>query len=273
MTGRRIFITGGASGLGRALAERYALAGWRVLIGDVRVERSAEAVAALTARGAIAAEVPCDVRREDDLEAAARWLDAEWGGVDVVVNNAGVALAGDIAEMSLADWSWIIDINLLGVVRGCKVFTPRFVQQGHGHFVNVASMAGLVHPPHMSAYTATKAAVVALSESLSSELAPAGVSVSVVCPSFFRTSLHETMRSTSAELGAKARALVVRANRSADDIAARVFEGVAKKDFVILTDAEGRLAWAVKRLTPYAAYRGFMRLTTRVMESRGRARS
>lgn len=265
MTQARIFITGGASGLGRALAERYAAAGWRVLIGDLNVERLAETVAAIGAAGGNIEQRVCDVRSEADLEAAAAWLDAQWGGVDVVVNNAGVAMAGGIAEMPIEDWSWIVDINLLGVVRGCKVFTPRFRRQGHGHFVNISSMAGLVHPPLMSAYCATKAAVVALSESLAVELAADHIDVSVVCPAFFKTNLMESARTLDPKLGASTRRLVAKARRGAPEIAAQVFEGVAKREFHILTHPEGRLAWMVKRLTPFAVYRRFMRKSADVL--------
>jgi len=265
MTQSRIFITGGASGLGRALAERYAQAGWRVLIGDVNEERLVETVAAVGAAGGSIVQRLCDVRREEDLEAAAQWLDAEWGGVDVVVNNAGVSQAGGIGETSLADWNWIIDINLLGVVRGCKVFTPRFRRQGRGHFVNVSSLAGLVHPPLMSAYCATKAAVVALSESMVVELAADHIDVSVVCPAFFKTNLMESMRTSSSALDRSARKLVERARRGAPEIAALVFEGVARKDFHILTHPEGRAAWMVKRLAPFAAYKRLMRKSTDIM--------
>jgi NAD(P)-dependent dehydrogenase (short-subunit alcohol dehydrogenase family) len=272
MDGSRIFITGGASGLGRALAERYARAGWRVLVGDINDEGAQATVDKLVASGATAARLSCDVRREADLEAAARWLEAEWGGVDVVVNNAGVALAGGIGEMSLADWNWIVDINLLGVVRGCRVFTPLFKRQRRGHFVNVASMAGLVHPPFMSAYTATKAAVVAMSESIMTELAPDGISVSVVCPAFFRTGLHETMRATTPELEASTKNLVGKAMRSAEQVAELVFDGVARKDFYILTHAEGRLAWMVKRLTPFPTYRRFIHTSARYLQWLGRNR-
>ena len=155
---RRIFVTGGASGLGRALAERYARAGWRVALGDVNEERGAEALAAVRAiaakEGSSALFVRCDVTEESDLEAAADRLRSEWGGVDVVVNNAGVAVGGGIAEVPLADWRWALEINLLGVVRGCKVFAPRLAAQGGGRLVNVASMAGLVHAPLLGPYNA-----------------------------------------------------------------------------------------------------------------------
>src|SRR5262249_49239016 len=142
--GTRVFITGGASGLGRAMAEHWAGRGARVCIADVHEARGAETLAALKARAADADFVRCDVTRDEDLRAARERVVERWGGVDVVVNNAGVALAGGIDQITLDDWRWIVDINLLGVVRGCREFTPVFKKQQSGHFVNVASMAGLL---------------------------------------------------------------------------------------------------------------------------------
>lgn len=265
MNPSRIFITGGGSGLGRALAERYAKAGWSVLIGDIDQARLVDTVAALRQAGADAHGLACDVRQAADLEAARDFLERTWGGVDIVVNNAGVAVAGGIAETTLEDWGWIVDINLMGVVRGCKTFTPLFVRQGRGHFVNIASMAGLVHPPYMSAYCATKASVVALSESTALELAPQGIHVSVVCPAFFRTNLHTTVRTADPRFTASTGRLVGKAKRGAEEIAARVFEGVARREFHILTHPEGRAAWMAKRFAPFAAYRRIMEKSAAVL--------
>ncbi len=144
MSARRVFITGAASGLGRALAERYARAGARVCLADIDDVRGAEALAQLQAGGATAHYLHCDVTSEADFEAAADWLRENWGGVDIVVNNAGVAQMGAIDATPLADWRWIVDINLLGVVRGCRAFAPLLRAEGGGTLVNIASMAGLV---------------------------------------------------------------------------------------------------------------------------------
>ncbi|GAB1407159.1 SDR family oxidoreductase [Thermomonas brevis] len=257
--GKRIFITGGASGLGRALAERYARDGWRVCIGDLDVERCADALAAIRTHAAAAQALACDVTREADLQAAADWLQREWGGVDVMVNNAGVAQMGGIAETTLDDWQWIVDINLLGVVRGCKVFAPLLRAQGGGQLVNIASMAGLVHMPQAAAYNATKAAVVALSETLQLELAPDGIRVSVVCPAFFRTDLARHMRAANPQLEAMTKRLVERARIDAGEIANRIHDGIQRADPYILTHPEARRFWRLKRLLPHRAYLALMR--------------
>ncbi|UJB21570.1 MULTISPECIES: SDR family oxidoreductase [Lysobacter] len=257
--GQRVFITGGASGLGRALAEGYAREGGRVCIGDVNAARGEETLAALHEAGAQAHYLHCDVTREEDLQAAADWLQANWNGVDLVVNNAGVADMGPVEAMPIADWQWMIDINLLGVVRGCKVFAPLMRKQGQGSLLNIASMAGLIHPPYAGAYNATKAAVVALSETLKAELESAGIRVSVACPAFFRTNLSESLRSRDPRYARWMRKLVDESSVGAEEIAAKIRAGVAKGEFRILTHASARRFWMLKRLLPYRLYEAAMR--------------
>ena len=271
--GKRIFITGGASGLGRALAERYARAGWRVCIGDLDVERCADALAAIRVHSPHSQALACDVTREDALQAAAEWLQREWGGVDVVVNNAGVAQMGGIAETTLDDWRWAVDINLLGVVRGCKVFAPLLRTQGGGQLVNIASMAGLVHMPQAAAYNATKAAVVALSETLQLELEPDGIRVSVVCPAFFRTDLARNMRAANPQLEGMTKRLVERARIGADEIAERIFAGIERGEPHILTHPEARRFWRLKRMLPYRWYLALMRRQLAQVDARMRRKA
>jgi NAD(P)-dependent dehydrogenase (short-subunit alcohol dehydrogenase family) len=268
----RVFITGGASGLGRALAEAYARDGARVCIGDINAARCAETLAALTAMGATAHALTCDVTQESDLRAAADWLQANWGGVDLVFNNAGVADAGGIDEMPLADWAWMIDINLLGVVRGCKTFVPMMKAQGSGHIVNVASMAGLIHPPNMSAYNATKAAVVALSETLQAELHAHGIGVHVVCPAFFRTNLAESVRTGNADMARMTAKLINKSPIGADEIAAAVKTAVARGDFHVLTHPREKRIWLFKRAVPFPIYAAAMRRQMAKMMARRAAR-
>jgi NAD(P)-dependent dehydrogenase (short-subunit alcohol dehydrogenase family) len=257
---KRVFITGGASGLGRALGERYAAAGWRVCLADIHARRGAEALAALQARGAEVAFLQCDVTCDEALAQAAAWLENAWGGVDLVFNNAGVAVVGPIEDVPLEDWQWILDVNLLGVVRGCRAFTRLLKRQGGGHLVNIASMAGLVHPPFMAPYNAAKAAVVALSETLQAELAPHGIKVSVVCPLFFRTHLLETARCPDPEWLCKVKGLVTEAQLGAEDIAKEVYRQVEQGTFRILTDNGGRRAWQLKRWLPFSLFSQMLRL-------------
>lgn len=265
MSGKRIFITGGASGLGKAIALRYARAGWRVCIGDVHEVRGQETLAELQALGPSAISLRCDVTREEDLRAVADRLTKDWGGVDVVVNNAGVAQAGAIEDVSLEDWQWTVDINLLGVVRGCHVFTPVFKRQGQGHFVNVASMAGLVDMPMMSAYNATKAAVVSLSETLQNEFADTGIGVTLVCPAFFKTNLGDSLRTNNPAMRQVLGKLLERGKLTAEDIANQIFQAVDKRDFYVLPHIQGRQAWLAKRLLPRRLYTELLKTQTRRM--------
>jgi NAD(P)-dependent dehydrogenase (short-subunit alcohol dehydrogenase family) len=256
---QRVFITGGASGLGHALALQYAAQGWRVLIGDLNLERCVDTLVQLRAVSPASDAVACDVTLEAHVQAAADWLHQHWGGVDVVINNAGVAQMGGIADVSEGDWQWIVNINLLGVARGCRVFTPMLRAQGGGQLVNIASMAGLVHMPQAAAYNATKAAVVALSETLQLELEVDNIGVTVVCPAFFRTALARNMRASDPRLEAMTKRLVERARIGPEQVARQVFEGVQRRDSHILTHPEARRAWLFKRVLPYAFYKTLMR--------------
>lgn len=245
----RILITGGASGLGRALAERYLRDGWSVLIGDVNTGRGQETVAELGELGRIVFR-ELDVRYPEAFERVRAWLDEHWGGLDVLVNNAGVAAAGRIDQLSDEDWRWILDINLLGVVNGCRAFTPVFKRQGRGHVVNIASMAGLLNPPVMGSYNVAKAGVVALSETLRYELAPWGIHITVVCPGFFQTNLTESLRSPEPGMVETVGKLLATSELSADDIATLTRDAVARKRFILLPHKAGRRARLIQRLVP-----------------------
>lgn len=246
---QRILISGSASGLGLALARRYADAGWRVFLTDVDAAALEQAVTALNAGDRVLSQV-LDVRSADDWNTARERCVAAWGGLDVLVNNAGVATGGSFARTPIEDWDWIIDINLKGVIRGAATFVPLFTEQGHGHVVNVASLAGLVNPPLMASYNVVKAAVVSLSETLRFELEPAGITTSVVCPSFFRTGLADGFRTPDPAVRQLMERLVTASDVPADRIATTVQEAIAAKRFLILTDRDGRIAYAVKRFAP-----------------------
>ncbi len=239
-TGRRVLVTGGASGLGAALVAAFAARGDRVLATDL-AERAPETLP----EGADYLRL--DVTRDDDWASALTHVENTWGGLDVLVNNAGVAAGGRIDHLTLDDWRWITEINLFGVVRGCRTFTPLLKRQGSGHVVNTASAAGLIHPPTMSSYNAVKAAVVALSETLRYELAPYGVTTSVVCPSFFRTNLASSLRGGDPAVEASAGDLINGSKVTADEIAAQVLKGMDRRRPVILTDRAGRFGLLAKR--------------------------
>lgn len=255
---QHVFITGGANGLGYALAEKYAHLGAKVCIADRDEEAGERALKSLLEVSSDVLFLPCDVTITKDLQNAAHQLQTDWGRVDVVFNNAGVAQVGAIEDVSDQDWQWIIDINLMGVVRGCRAFTPMFKKQGHGYFVNVASLAGLLDVPTMSAYNATKAAVVSLSETLQHELAPANIHVSVVCPSFFQTNLGKSMRSTVNGMQAKLDKLMSKSDIDAKDVANIIVSNVAQKRFYILPHKASVKYWRMKKWLPRNLYARMM---------------
>ncbi len=211
------------------------------------------------------------MRSADDWAAARERCAAEWGGLDVLVNNAGVATGGGFARTPIEDWDWIIDINLKGVIRGAATFVPLFAEQGQGHVVNVASLAGLINPPLMASYNVVKAGVVSLSETLRFELEPQGIATSVVCPSFFRTGLAASFRTPDPAVAQLMERLVTASDVPAERIAATIQEGVAAKRFLILTDRDGRVAYAVKRFLPPLFRRQVRRRGKRLLERVGTA--
>ena len=175
-----VLVTGAASGLGAALVSAFRARGDEVLATD-RVD-------------ADGIDLVLDITSDDDWAAALEAVRERWGGLDVLVNNAGVAGGGRVDRCTLEEWQWITDINLFGLVRGTRAFVPMLKEQGSGHLVNVASLAGLVHPGGMGSYNAVKAAVVAFTETCGHELASYGIRASVVCPSYFRTNLMDSMQ-------------------------------------------------------------------------------
>jgi NAD(P)-dependent dehydrogenase (short-subunit alcohol dehydrogenase family) len=272
----RVLVTGAASGLGAALTAAFLARGDEVLATDLAPPSSSDigmAGAPNTAStpsdiGRAEPEwLRLDVRSDEDWAAALAWVEAQWGGLDVLVNNAGVAGGGRVDLCTMEEWAWLTEINLFGVVRGARTFAPLLKRQGSGRIVNVASLAGLVHPPGMGSYNAVKAAVVAFSETLAHELAPYGVSCSAVCPSYFRTNLVDSLRGTDTDVAAKVTAMVAQSPISADDIAAAVLAGIDAGEELIVPDEPARAAYDLKR-NHRDAYDTEMRRTAARMKER-----
>lgn len=248
----RAVITGAGSGLGRAFAEELGARGAKLLLCDI--EEGGLQETALRARGAGAADVITqivDVRQADEIDRLASLADDRWGGSDLVINNAGVAVSGAVGDVPLEDWKWIIDVNLWGVIYGCNAFVPRFRKNRSGHVLNVASAAGLVSMPKMGPYNVTKAGVVALSESLSAELSGSGVGVTVLCPSFFKTNIVKAGRTTGVREGnALGERLMQRAKLDARGVARAALKGVEHDDLYVVPMADARWLWRVERAAP-----------------------
>lgn len=247
----RVLITGGASGLGRALAQAWLQQGSRVLIGDINQARADDTLAALSELPGELAYLPLDVRREQDFNHAHQWLEEHWGGLDILVNNAGVAAAARVDRGSLEDWDWIFDINIKSIARSSRIFVPMMKRQQSGHIVNIASLAGLMNLPVMASYNTTKAGVIALSETLRNELQPFGIHTTVVCPSFFRTNLHESLRSPEPGMTEIVDKLLSSDELTADDVAQSILRAVSKQQFMLIPHRSGRIAWRIKRLAPW----------------------
>jgi NAD(P)-dependent dehydrogenase (short-subunit alcohol dehydrogenase family) len=250
----RAVVTGAGSGLGRAFALELARRGARAMLGDIHEAGLEETAALVRARGGEAHAVRCDVGRADDVLALRDRAAEVMGGTDLVINNAGIAVAGPVGEVSLEDWRLQLDVNLWGVIHGCHAFVPQLRQRRRGHIVNVASMAGLANVPGMAPYNVTKAGVISLSETLAAELAPDGVGVTVLCPSFFQTNILRDARGPADEAGrALAQKLMQRSRHTAESIAAMTLDAAEKGRLFVLPHEEGRWMWRVKRAAP-AAY-------------------
>jgi NAD(P)-dependent dehydrogenase (short-subunit alcohol dehydrogenase family) len=248
----RVLVTGGAGGLGSSLADAFEARGDQVVVADITEPSSSDG------RAESRPFLRLDVRSDDDWAAARDWVEREWGGLDVLVNNAGVAGGGRLDVAGLDEWQWITEINLFGVVRGIRTFTPMFKRQRSGQVVNIASLAGLVHPAGMGSYNAVKAGVVALTETAGHELAEYGVRCAAVCPSYFRTGLVENMQGSDTAVGKVISGLVAAAPLGPDEIAAAVLEGLDRGEELILPDEAARAAYRLK-VTDRAAYDDVMR--------------
>jgi NAD(P)-dependent dehydrogenase (short-subunit alcohol dehydrogenase family) len=195
LRGKTAFVTGGASGLGFAMAESFGREGMKVMIADIELATAQAKVEVLRAQQIEAECVAVDVTSRDSLRAGAQATIAKFGKVHVVCNNAGIGAGGLFGGVPEGDWDWVIDVNLKGVVYGMEVFAPLLESHGEGgHFVNTASMAGHISPPGMEPYCATKFAVVAMSEGWQAQLAAKNIGVSVLCPGLVSTNIYNGRR-------------------------------------------------------------------------------
>lgn len=257
----RAVVTGAGSGLGRAFCVELSRRGARIVGADVREEGLRETAALLP--GAPMETFACDVSRREEVEALSRHAEEKLGGVDLLINNAGVAVSGDVGTVSGDDWAWIVGVNLLGVAHGCEVFVPGMKRRGAGHVINVASLAAIACAPSMAPYNATKAAVVAISETLVGELNGTGVGVSVLCPSFFPTNIAANARGTDPKMKGVVDKLMAQSKWTAADVARMTLDAAAAGQVYVLPHAEGRLLWWAKRGAPQAFHQGAAKVLAR----------
>jgi NAD(P)-dependent dehydrogenase (short-subunit alcohol dehydrogenase family) len=246
--GKTAFVTGGASGIGLAMARAFGRQGMNVVIADIEDAPAKAAVERLASEQIKAVSIHCDVGERNNLRAAALEAVSAFGKVHVVCNNAGVGAGGEIGKVPERDWDWIVDVNLKGVYYGVETFLPLIRGHGEGgHFVNTASIAGLISGPGMEPYSATKYAVVAMSEGWAMQLAGSNIGMSVLCPGFVRTRIHESARTKQARFAGaeqegfdpQRREMISKAIETGldpDVVGARVVEAVRDNQLYIFTD-------------------------------------
>jgi NAD(P)-dependent dehydrogenase (short-subunit alcohol dehydrogenase family) len=244
---RRVLITGAGSGLGLALAHRYARSGARVACVDLLPERAEAARAALLGEGHLA--LAADVGDDASMQALYERVRTDWSGIDVLINNAGIASVGAMTDTTMHEWRKVLEIDLLGVARGCRLFLPDMLAAGHGQILNTASFAGLAGAPGAMTYGVAKAGVVALSEQLRAEVSHKGILVGVICPAFFRTNLMETAIA-SEEMKTRFRKIMDRSSDTVDSVADNVFADAERGKFLMLPTKREPGLWRLKRWFP-----------------------
>ncbi len=250
LAGRTAVVTGAASGIGRAMALRFAAEGMRVVAADVEEPPLGETIDLITGNGGEAIAVPCDVSSWTAVQALRDATTSAFGPAAVLCNNAGVAPRGSVVDAPLASWEWCLGVNLWGVIHGCRAFVPAMIEQGFGHVVNTASVLGLITSAGVAPYTVSKHAVVALSEMLHAELADAntGVGVTCLCPGFVATNIIDSERNrperyhdpNTPELFDSVTREAVRElysqSMAPENVAAQVVEAIVAEQFYLLTD-------------------------------------
>lgn len=243
---QRVLITGAGSGLGRALALRYAAAGHAVGCADLHLDRAEETVGLLAGSGHATWRV--DVGDDGSFADFVAQVQA-WGAPDLLINNAGIAAGGNLLDSTMVEWRELFEVNLLSVVRGCKAFLPAMLEAKRGHIVNIASFAGLAGAPQIMSYGVAKGGVVILSEQLRAELFETGVDVSVACPAFFQTNLLQNWRGTDQMRRAAGR-LMQHSSDTVDTVADAIVAAVARREFLILPTRNEPMRWRMKRWFP-----------------------
>jgi NAD(P)-dependent dehydrogenase (short-subunit alcohol dehydrogenase family) len=248
LSGKVAVVTGAASGIGLAMVEAFVGEGMKVVMADIEVDALERAAAGLP-DGAEVLTVVCDVADASQVDGLRDAAVERFGTAHVVCNNAGVSAGGPLWLASDDEWDWVLGVNLRGVISGVRAFTPLFIEQGEGHIVNTASMAGLVSAPLMGVYNVSKHGVVTLSETLAAELQMVGateVGVSVLCPGWVRTRIHEAGRNrppseeptaveTMDENMREFIAGVIAGGLDPSDVAAMVVHAIKTGSFYVLT--------------------------------------
>lgn len=246
---RIAIVTGGASGMGRALCEELGRRGAVVIATDINNEGVKKVASAITGTGGQAAAAYLDVTQVEDVQKLIEKTALEYGRLDYMFNNAGIAIAGEERDVSLEHWRRVIGVNIWGVIYGTTAAYSLMVKQGFGHIVNTASLAGLIPVPNEISYTTAKHAVVGLSTSLRAEGADLGVKVSVVCPGFVQTGIFDAtpvLQANMEDLLAKIPFKMIEATKAAR----LILRGVTRNRAIIIFPPHARIFWWLNRLHP-----------------------
>lgn len=253
--GKKVLITGAGSGIGRATALQLAELGAALIISDLNPDGLARTASEALRLGAGSVDTHIvDVSDWDDMQAMAGKVRKQHGALDILVNNAGVGLAGDFLNTTVDDWQWVLGINVMGVVHGCKLFAPDMVANGKGHIINLASAAGYYAAPDMSAYSASKHAVLGMTESLRAELAEKGIGVSAICPGVINTGIvaSSRMRGAAGDAQDKLVAFYRKRNYGPELVAEAILGAVEHNRAVVPVSPEAWVMYGAKRFTPGA---------------------
>ena len=258
---RGAVVTGAASGIGQAIALELAADGVPLILADIDEDGASTTAQRVRARGAKATVLRCDVSSADDVAALARRAEVTLPFVDLVCNNAGVLVAGQIRNLELEDYKRVIDVNLWGVIHGIHAFLPSMLARNRGTIINTASLAGTMGLPRMGAYSATKAAVLSLSETLSAELAGTGVAVTALCPSFTATGfVADSSGPAAAGTLSAGRFLLEKVGATPRRVARVALAAAEKGELYAVPTMHGRMAWRASRLSPAGLARAMGRL-------------
>jgi short-subunit dehydrogenase len=255
--GASAVVTGAGSGIGRAFALELARRGGRVVCADIKQETAQATANLIAAQGGQALALACDVSDLAQVEMLAekseQWLQ---GAVDLVVNNAGVGIGGKpVGEFPIEDWRWAVGVNMWGVIHGCHVFAPKLRAQGRGGIVNVCSAASFAAAPLMGPYNVTKAAVLALSETLKAELAGVGVHVTALCPTWVKTNIVQDGRIPGGT-SKMAQRMMEWVGHSPESVANTTLNALDRNRLYVLPQLDARLVWRLKRYAPVSYNRG-----------------
>jgi len=251
LTLRYALVTGAGNGLGRAFCLRLARDGWYVAVTDIDRTAAEKTVAELAATGSHALAETLDVTDISAWQALLEKLHQDWPQLDLLVNNAGICGAGEIGELPLEDFRQVLDVNFHGVLNGCQTMVPWLKQTAPGgQIVNVASIFGLVAPPTLGAYNASKAAVVALSETLYGELLPHGIGVTVLAPGFFPSQLVERGCFATDEQRQTAKWYMDHASITAAEVARQTLSALQRRQLYVVLGHKARWIWRLRRWLP-----------------------